>query len=89
MKKINFKQFEIFVDIDKTKSIVKDVHKDIANSIYTSYIGLDAHALAYKIYGSDGELELDDEECKLLMQFAESHDSPSLIDSLRNAMKEE
>ena len=87
MKKVNFKQFQIFVDIDKTKSVVKDLRKDIANSIYTRFIGIAAHALAYKIYGSDGEIELDDDECKLLKEFTELEGSPSLIDSVREALK--
>lgn len=87
MKKVNFKQFQIFVDIDKTKSVVKDVRKDIANSIYTTFIGIAAHALAYKIYGSDGDIELNDDECKLLKEFTEQIGSPSLIDSVREALK--
>ena len=87
MKRINFKRFEIFTGIKRTTSLVSDIRKDLANMIYTRFVGLEAHALAYKIYGSEGELELNDEECKLLLAFVEQQASPSLIDSMRNALK--
>ena len=87
MKRINFKQFEIYTGIDKAACVVSDVRKDLANMIYMRFVGLEAHALAYKIYGSDGELELSDEECRLLMSFVEHQASPSLIDSMRDALK--
>ncbi len=86
MKKVNFKQFEIFTGIEKTSSFVSDIRKDLANMIYTRFVGLEAHALAYKIYGSDGEVELSDDECPLLMSFIEKQASPSLIDSMRKAL---
>lgn len=86
MKKVNFNQFELFVDIDKTKSIVKDVRKAIANMVYTNFVGLAAHALALKIYNADGEIELDEDECRILLDCSEVAASPSLIDSIRKAL---
>ena len=87
MKKFNFTQFELFVDIEKTKSLVRDMHKEIANMIYVNFIGLAAHALALKIYNADGEIELDEDECKILLECAEVAASPSLIDSIREVLK--
>ena len=87
MKKVNFKNFEVYVGIDKSATVVRDIRKDLANMIYTQFVGLVAHALAYKIYFSDGELELDEEECQLLLSFVEKMASPSLIDSMREALK--
>lgn len=87
MKKVDFTQIAIFVGIDKSASVVKDIRKELADMIYISFFGLEAHALAYKIYGSKGEIELDENECKLLNTYVEQQGSPSLIDSIREALK--
>ena len=62
MKRINFERIEIFVDIDKTRCSVENYKKDFANIIYQLGRGIEAHALAFKIFNSNGEIEYNDEE---------------------------
>ena len=54
MKRINFERIEIFVDIDKTRCSVENYKKDFANIIYQLGRGIEAHALAFKIFNSNG-----------------------------------
>ena len=66
MKRINFERIEIFVDIDKTRCSVENYKKDFANIIYQLGRGIEAHALAFKIFNSNGEIEYNDEECNMI-----------------------
>ena len=68
MKRINFERIEIFVDIDKTRCSVENYKKDFANIIYQLGRGIEAHALAFKIFNSNGEIEYNDEECNMIKE---------------------
>ena len=67
MKRINFERIEIFVDIDKTRCSVENYKKDFANIIYQLGRGIEAHALAFKIFNSNGEIEYNDEETAIII----------------------
>lgn len=67
MKKIDFRNVVVYTDIQQTKKLVVDMHIDFANIIYQQGSGIQAHALAMKIYNSKGGEEYNDEECKLIM----------------------
>ncbi len=67
MKTINFKRFEMPTDVKDISSIqIADVRKDAANQIYRNGTTIEEKRLAEKIYDSDGEIELSDEEAFLL-----------------------
>ena len=87
MKKINFTQVEIYKGVAKKTCFVQDIREAFADAIYSQSVGLKAHALAFKIYNSSGEVEYSDEEVKIIKQFAEQWCSPSLIDAI-NKMTE-
>lgn len=82
MKKINFRNVVVYTDIQQTKKLVVDMHVDFANIIYQQGSGIQAHALAMKIYNSEGEEEYNDEECKLIMQYANLC-NPFFIDAMK------
>lgn len=81
MKKINFERIEVFVDIDKTRCSVENYKKDFSNIIYQLGRGIEAHALAFKIFNSKGETEYDDRECDMIREYA-SLCSPAFIDAI-------
>lgn len=87
MKKINFEKLEIFTDIAKTNKVESDVKTDFANFIYKNGSGIEMHALALKIYNSEGETEYNDKECELIRAASRSL-APFFIDAIENALKD-
>lgn len=87
MKKINFERIEIFTGIEKRECIVQNVKKDFADIIYQMGKGIEAHALALKIYNSKGETEYDEQECYLIRKISELC-SPFFIDAIKKVLDE-
>lgn len=71
MKKINFAALQIATSIKMDEYITKDIREELANAMYQNARGIGYMALAMKIYKSDGEVELDDKEFKLLKDFGQ------------------
>lgn len=84
MKKINFKEFRMFLDIAHEKSSVVDVRKELADDIYENASGVAYLDLALRIYKSDGEIEFTDEEYALLEKYASQRGTARFIDSLKS-----
>jgi hypothetical protein len=89
MKKINFKEIDVYTDISKTKSVKGDARKEFANLLYTSCDGIDAHSLAFKIYESDGEIEITEQQEAIILRLAEQRCTPAFIDGIRKQLKTE
>lgn len=89
MKRLNLKQLEIFTDIRHTQCVVQDVRETLADAIYSNCPGIKAHDLAFKVYRSDENTEFTDEDCGLLMRYAETLLMPFAIDALRTVMNKE
>ena len=81
--KANFKQFPVYTSIRKDMVVMQDVTFLISNAIYTNIPGIMAHAVAFKIYGSDGDIELTDEEARELSRWSEMF-SGIIADSLKD-----
>ncbi len=78
----NFSKVQVYTGLDKSAIKVFDIREQVANALYTKGSGLACHALALKIYNAkDGEVELDADECRLLINFAENIFSPNVIDA--------
>lgn len=88
MKKINFEKLKICIDIAKRDKIEKNVKNEIANFIYMNGSGIHMHALALKIYNSEGETEYNEEECELLRVVSRSL-APFFIDAIENVLEDE
>lgn len=82
--KIDFEHLKVFTDIAKTKETVTNVKVQIADAMYQNGFGIATHALAFKIYNSEGICELSDEEYKNLMNFVEQKCTPMIIDAFKN-----
>lgn len=87
MAKINFQQFRIPAGIDRSRFNVGDARESVANMLYLNVNGIRAHALAMKIYRSEGETEYTDEEVRTLSEVANAYGTPAFIDGLREALK--
>lgn len=68
--KINFKQFPIYTDITRETREAVDVKNSLSNTIYMNVPGIGAHVLAEKIYKSDGDIELSNEDIELIKSCA-------------------
>ncbi|MDR0937995.1 MAG: hypothetical protein LBN29_01380 [Mediterranea sp.] len=88
MKTINFMQFALFMDIAKTREQVSDVREAFANILYSQVSGIRAHDLAFKIYRSNGAVEIDGEDSALLRSVAARYCTPAFIDALEGQLKD-
>ena len=85
--KINFEDVGIYTDIEHKTMVRLDMKKKIANDLYNHGQGIAFHALALKIYNSQGEIELSGEEYKLLMDYVRQMGTPAAIDALESYNK--
>lgn len=63
-----------------------DVRETFADMIYNNVNGIKAHALALKIYESEGEADYTDDEVKLVRTVAERLCVPGFIDGLNEQL---
>ena len=82
MIKLNFQQFSIPTGISRKNRQTGDARESFANMLYLNVNGIRAHALAMKIYNSDGEESYSPEEVKLIKEVAEKLCAPNFIDGL-------
>lgn len=82
MARLNFQQFRIPTGIDKTQYRTGDARESVANMLYLNVNGIRAHALAIKIYRSEGDTDYTDEEVRTLTDVAAAYGTPAFIDAL-------
>lgn len=82
MNTINFKELELYTDIAKTNKVIVDSRKELSNILYNGCTGIVAHAVALKIYNSEGAIELTDEEKSLIIETVNKYCIPAFIDSI-------
>lgn len=63
-----------------------DVRETFADMIYNNVNGIKAHALALKIYESEGEADYTDDEVRLVRVVAERLCVPGFIDGLNEQL---
>jgi len=78
---IDFSRIEIFTDIAHQNCSICDLRTQFADVIYQMGNGIASHALALKIYNSNGVTEFDDSECTLIRKFSELC-APAFIDAI-------
>ncbi len=82
MKELNFKEFTVPTDIRREHHRTGDARESFANLIYKNVNGIRAHALAFKIYQSEGVEAYSPEEVRLIREVAERLCAPNFIDGL-------
>lgn len=87
MAKINFQQFRIPAGIDRSRYQTGDARESVANMLYLNVNGIRAHALALKIYRSEGKTDFTDEEVRTLREVADTYATPAFIDGLNEQLE--
>ncbi len=87
MAKINFQQFRIPAGIDRSRYQTGDARESVANMLYLNVNGIRAHALALKIYRSEGETDFTAEEVRTLREVADTYATPAFIDGLNEQLE--
>ena len=87
MRTVNFKQFRMFKDITQSETEEVDLRRDFSDLMYKNTNGVVSHDLALKIYRSEGDIELSDDEYRALIEFA-AQGTPLFIDSINANIKE-
>lgn len=80
--KLNFQQFSVPTGISRKTRQTGDARESFANMLYLNVNGIRAHALAMKIYNSEGEENYSPEEVQLIKEVAEKLCAPNFIDGL-------
>ena len=83
--KIDFSKVKVYTDLGRETGVIQDLRKDFANLIYTQGRGIEAHALALKIYNGDAETEFNDREVAMINDFSKIC-SPCVIDAFERAL---
>lgn len=86
MARINFKKFSVYTGVSRKEKKQGDVREGFADIIYNTANGVRAHALAMKIYQSEGETEFTDDEVKTIEQIANAQCLPGFIDGLNEQL---
>lgn len=86
MKEMNFKEFGIYTGISRKDRQVGDARESFADLLYLHANGIRAHALALKIYRSEGFVEYTDDEIALIRETAYKYCLPSFIDGLEDQL---
>lgn len=89
MKKINFNTLKAHRHLGDNATTTINVRKLLTDVIYSGPFGMAGHALAHKLYETDGDVELSEEECQLVRTAAQSFNEPYAIDAILNAVRKE
>ena len=87
MAKLNFKEFHVYTGVSRKHNKTGDVREAFADLVYNNVNGIRAHALAMKIYGSEGETEYNIDEVKTICGIAERLCTPGFIDGLNEQLE--
>ena len=83
--KINFEKLKVANDIAGSSFTEINIKEAFANSVYKGCAGMEYHALAHKIYESNGEIEVNDREAELIKQAA-TLCVPAIYDAISNTL---
>lgn len=88
MKKINFKEFKIYLDITHEKSDTADVRKTLGDILYKSGNGIAGLDLAMRVFKSEGDVELSEEDLAAIQGVINNACTPIFIDSFNGNLHE-
>lgn len=82
MVRINFKQLPVYTGISRKGTVTGDARESFADVLYTRMNGVRAKNLALKIFNSEGDMELDSGDEKLVRFAATNLCVPSVGDAI-------
>jgi len=84
-KKINFRQIPVKnIEGQEQKVSISDL---LGNQLYMEGQNIEECELGKKIYFAEGDIELDEKECKIVVQFAQTHYSYIIRTALADILK--
>ena len=86
MKKINFQKLTVRHSLSDNSTTEMDISKSLADLIYTKMSGMTAHTLAHKLFETNGEVELSEEETNIILRAVETFAVPFIIDAVRKSL---
>lgn len=84
---IDFSRVELFTDVAHKNCSVVDLRTQFADAIYNLGQGIESHALAFKIYQSEGLTHYDEKEVRLIEHYSKLC-SPAFIDAVDRIIKQ-
>lgn len=85
--KVNFDKVKVYLSLDKEQGVIQNLRKDFANLIYMQGTGIEAHALALKIYNGNSETEYTEQEAMLIKKFS-TMCAPCVIDAFETMLSQ-
>ena len=86
MKKINFQKLAVRRALADNSTTEIDISKALADLSYTKMSGMTAHTLAHKLFETNGEVELSEEETNIILRAVETFAVPFIIDAVRESV---
>lgn len=85
MKRVNFKAVKVETSIDNFEIV--DLRKDIGNALYKRAESVSQDDLARRIYHTEGEIEIEDQDFSEMMQIIEKSFVRYIHVAISNAVK--
>ncbi|MBD5356237.1 MAG: hypothetical protein HDR88_04420 [Bacteroides sp.] len=86
---IDFSRIEIFTDVAHQNCSICDLRQQFADVIYNVGSGIEALSLAMKIYNSDGPVEYNEREVRLIDTYTMKCCSPAFIEAMNRILGHE
>lgn len=85
---MDFENVNVYADLKHEQSVKVNIKEQFAELIYQKGTGIQAHALALKIFNSNKDTEFTDNEIELIKSYAEKFCTPMIIDAIYNLCKQ-
>lgn len=85
-KRINFKEMTVYTGISRKETVRGDARESFADVLYTCCNGIRAKNLALRIFNSEGEIELAEEDVQLVKMAANAYCKPVFIDAINDQL---
>lgn len=82
--KIDLMNLKVYTDLKHEQCTNVDIKEQLAELIYQRGTGIQAHALALKIYNSTEDTDYTTQEYNLLKSYVNSFCTPIIIDAINN-----
>lgn len=83
---IDFENVNVYADLKHEQCVTVDLKEQFAELVYQKGTGIQAHALALKIF--NGDKEFDEKEVNLIKSFTDKFCTPMIIDAIHTLCKQ-
>lgn len=87
MALLNLRLLSVYQDVTKKHIVTGDARESFADILYTRVNGIMAHDLAFRIYKTEGEIQVTEVEKNMIIKVAEQFCTPAFIDAIKEQLK--